>query len=253
MRSDCLFHDLFRLPAAAGQSCNTTVVTAQVVPQCPHAVAERREWEQLYIESHQSFCALLASSREMSPVRSNRRKMLVASAKASCGPAKALSATADSAHVPSCCSYVNFRSTGSSRSFCCRLLSIRFRSRKSIGQTFTVLEWVFTDPVRRPLQPQLQSKLLNGGTVEHVHISALPEGFNFFEKIARDWNGVWHGTQNIRVNLCRNGSDFQSGLTASAVRNRRGVQPFGIAILPRSAARAAWPGRRPQGTTSAAG
>ena len=24
-RSDCLFHDLFRLPAAVGQSCNTTV------------------------------------------------------------------------------------------------------------------------------------------------------------------------------------------------------------------------------------
>ena len=26
-RSDCLFHDLFRLPAVAGQSCNTTVDT----------------------------------------------------------------------------------------------------------------------------------------------------------------------------------------------------------------------------------
>ena len=118
-------------------------------------------------------------------------------------------------------------------------LSIRFRSRKSVGQTFTVLEWVFTDPVRRPLQPQLQRKLLNGGTVDHVHISALPEGFNFFENIARDWNRGWHGTQNIRLNLCRNGSDFQSGLTASAVRNRRGIQPFWIAILPPPSSRCA--------------
>ena len=27
-RSDCLLHDLFRLPAAVGQSCNTTAATA---------------------------------------------------------------------------------------------------------------------------------------------------------------------------------------------------------------------------------
>ena len=39
----------------------------------------------------------------------------------------------------------------------------------------------------------------------------------------------------------------------NAARNRHGIRRFGIAILPRSAATAAWPGKLPQGTTSAAG
>ena len=112
---------------------------------------------------------------------------------------------------------------------------------------------MLTDPIRCRLQPQLQSKLLNGGTVDHVHISAFPEGFNFSENMDRDWNGVWHGTQNIRLNLCRHGPDLQSSLTAPGARNRRGVQPFGIAILPRSAATAARPGKWTHGTTGAAG
>ena len=56
---------------------------------------------------------------------------------------------------------------------------------------------------------------MNCRTVDHVHISAFPEGFNFFENMARDWNGGWHGAQDIRLNLCWNGSDLHSEIASS--------------------------------------
>ena len=63
-RSDCLFHDLFRLPVAVGQSCNTTDSAAQ---NDPVSIARLRKGRDEFLERDQARALFDLPPRSLNP------------------------------------------------------------------------------------------------------------------------------------------------------------------------------------------
>ena len=77
-RSDCLFHDRFRLPAAIGQSCNTTISTAAQRTNFLQPLGERPDGRsphrsQISLYSHANFNANINATASSVGEQSRRR------------------------------------------------------------------------------------------------------------------------------------------------------------------------------------